>query len=232
MRCPRCDYDNPDHAPFCVQCGATLGDQKPSSDTYSQAGSEQPAYTEASIYGSYAEQYQPASPPPLNGHNRILPEPPSPSHNELVTDSYDESFGRQSQIYGDFKVHDERARWTIGRVIRSIVYFIAVAFSAFWLIGIFVEIDARGPLPIIAFFVGIVMMIGGIVVFVRLWRRVPRLSFSRFLLYALAATALASIALFIEMGVYPDLSKNIVASAILSMILMLYCLAVAMLALW
>ncbi len=227
MRCPRCDFDNTNHTRFCEQCGALLEeDYSPAS--YSSSGSEEPAYTEASIYGSYADQYQPPPPPPLNGHNRILPPPPPL---ELAPEPY-ETYSRQSQLLGNLKIQEERPRWTVGRVIRSIIYFVAVAFSAFWLLGGLVEINQSGLLPYFAFFAGIVMLIGSIVTFVQLRHRSPRLTFSRFLLFFLAVTVLAGLAAIVEAAIVPDLSINPAASFILAMIFMVYCLVVAICALW
>lgn len=185
-------------------------------------------YTDPSVYQEYSEQYRAPSPPPTNGHNRIPPTPPPPEHD--VT--YDETYGRQSQLLEDSKIHEIRPRWTASKIIRSILYLIAVPFSGFWLLAAFVEIDQSGALTTLGFIAWLAMIIGGIIVFVRTQRRVQRLNFSRFLYCLMTVTIFCLAALIVENTLVPHLTANALASFILAMILMLYFLVVAVLALW
>lgn len=54
MRCPRCDFENPDASIYCEQCGAIQ---------------------DVSQYISDQTEYKPTPPPPLNGHDMLKPPP-------------------------------------------------------------------------------------------------------------------------------------------------------------
>lgn len=234
MRCPNCDFENSVYSTICLQCGASLEANPSSQETPNadlQPSTSSSNYTDPSVYQTYQAQYRAPSPPPTNGHNRLFPPPlPSPENDTDATD--EEVYGRQSQIFGDFKVQDRQSRWTASRVIRSIIYFIAMPFSGFWLLAAFIEIDQNGALPYLAFVAWLAMIIGGIIVFVRVRQRKQHLNFLQFLFCLMAATIISVAALVVETALIPNLSANALASFILAMILMLYCLAVAVFALW
>ena len=233
MRCPNCDYENSVYSAFCQGCGASL-EVNPTSqeaaDSALQPLSELPAYADPSVYQAYEAQYQAPPPPPLNGHNKVPPlPPPLPEYGAYETDG--ETYGHQTQIPGDYKVYETHTRWTVSRVFRSILYFIAVSFSGFWLLAAFIEIDQNGALPYIAFVAWLAMIIGSIIVFVRVRQHKQRLRFSQFLFRLMAATIISVVALVVETALVPDLSTNALGSFILGMILMLYFLAIAVFAL-
>ncbi len=231
MRCPNCDFENSVYSAFCQGCGASLGVNPSSQETADaalQPLSELPAYADPSVYQA---QYQAPPPPPLNGHNKVPPlPPPLPEYGAYETDG--ETYGHQTHIPGDYKVYETHTRWTVSRVFRSILYFIAVSFSGFWLLAAFIEIDQNGALPYFAFAAWLVMLIGSIIVFVQVRLHKQRLRFSQFLLCLLAATIISVVALVVETALVPDLSTNALASFILAMILMIYFLAIAVFALW
>jgi len=233
MRCSNCDFENSVYSTICLQCGASLeanssSQETPHADLQPSASSSN--YTDPSIYQTYQAQYRAPSPPPTNGHNRLFSPPPPPENDTDETN--EEIYGRQSQIFGDFKVHDRQARWTVSRVIRSIIYFIAVLFTGFWLLGAFIEIDQNGVLPYLAFAAWFALIIGSIIVFVRLRQRKQHLTFSQFLFRLMAATLIGIAAIVVETALIPNLSANALASFMLAMILMLYCLVAAVFALW
>jgi len=234
MRCPNCDFENSVYSTICLQCGALLevnpsSQQTPDADL--QPSASPSGYTDPSVYQAYQTQYRAPAPPPTNGHNRLFPPPPPPRKND--TDETDEGlYGRQSQILGDFKIHEIQPRWTVGRVIRAILYFIAVLFSGFWLLAAFIEIDQNGALPYLAFVAWLAMIISGIIIFVRVRQHKQRLKFSQFLFGLMATTIISVAALVVETALIPNLPANALASFILAMILMLYFLVVAVFALW
>lgn len=231
MRCPNCDFENSVYSTTCLQCGASLeanpsSQEAPNADL--QPSASPPDYTDPSIYQAYQTPYQVPSPPPTNGHNKLFPPPPPPEYNA----TYDETYGRQSQILGDFKGQHMQASWTVSRVIRSILYFIAVLFSGFWLLAAFVEIDQNGVLPYIASAAWLAMIIVSIIIFVQVRQRKQRLRFSQFLFCLVATTITGVAAIVLEVALIPNSSTNTLASFILAMILLLYFLVVAVLALW
>lgn len=187
-------------------------------------------YTEPSIYQEYAAHYRAPTPPPTNGHNRLFPPPPSPAENDTYA-TYDETYGRQSQILGDAKIHEIQPHWTASRVLRSIIYFIWASFGGFGILGAFISINDSNALVAVGLLAWIGIIIASIVVFIRVRHRMPRMRISRFLLYFIITSILAFIAIVIETALLANVSK-ILPGFFLGVIFTIYGLVIAVFALW
>jgi hypothetical protein len=107
------------------------------------------------------------------------PMPPPPLMEYSKTPSLAAS--RQSEMYANQKV-SSRPRITIFRVVRSIVYFIAVIFAAFSLIGICNSLFGTSDrFEALAIFFGLGLLVVGVIIFLLLQRRVPQLRLAHFM---------------------------------------------------
>jgi len=97
-------------------------------------------------------------------------------------------YGMQSQAFSYQKLAS-RPRITVLRVVRSILYFISVFIAAVGLLGTFNAIFGTGlRFEGLAIFFGIGLLVGGVVIFIRMLHRPPRLQWTRFILAILGAT--------------------------------------------
>jgi hypothetical protein len=252
MRCPRCDFDNTSANAFCENCGTYLAadPQNPTMRTsadVSRASSTNPASNsgymnypfESAGYQGYApntldqQPYEAPPPPPSNGHNipiaPIEPAPPPP----IAMDFNDyNTFGTQSQTYENQKVYgkQERKPSLAGRIIRGCIYFIALFVAG---LGAFGAIDSINKSNLgsgigIALLFG--LLIAGTVIFF-LVRRFQHIRFLQFLLGLFVSTGSAFVALIVVYAILGDFQQAL-PSFLLGIILLLYGLILAALAVW
>lgn len=230
MRCPNCDFENSVFSNICLRCGASL--EVNSSSQKAPDADLQPSapYTDPSVYQEYAAQYRAPTPPPTNGHNRLFPSPSSSPENGR-DETNEAPYSGPSQMFGDLKGYNTQVNWTASRVVRSIVYFIWAAFAGFSILGAFIAINSSDALVAIGLLAWLGILIASVIVFIRLRHRTPRLSFPRFLLFLFIVTILAFVALIVETALLGDTAKNL-PGALLGLILAVYGLVIAVIALW
>ncbi len=160
--------------------------------------------------------------------HRLLFEPPP-----LAMDyhSYG-SFDTQSQVFENQKIHEPRVhkQSLLARIIRGIIYFVAVFIAGF---GAFAAVDSLGKNNV-AVGIGIALLFGlfiaGTVVFF-LVRRFQHIRFVQFLLGLFVSTGCGIVALILVYAIFGDFSRTL-PSFLLSIIILLYGLILAVLALW
>lgn len=141
----------------------------------------------------------------------------------------------QSQVFAGEKIAQVRPHITFFRVLRSILYVIAMFIAAFGLAGAFISIS-NGKSQLwtgLGIFFGLGLMVAGVIFFMR--QRAPILRWTRFVWWLAGATVGAFMALILEFTLFPSsssLSTNPVEGFIFGCIILLYGLLLAAVALW
>jgi hypothetical protein len=180
MRCPRCDFENPDTSIYCEQCGAI--------QNVSQYVSDQTIYkpTPPPLLNGHG-LLKPAPPPPLNGHDVLKPPPPTLEDTTM-----------QSQILTEQKITAHR---TVN-IFSSILYFTGLIIAA---LGVMEAIAAFGTsthISSIALLAAIALIIAGMMFFfMRLRQRHTLLRWWQRILWIFAASAGAFFLLIISTGI-------------------------------
>jgi uncharacterized membrane protein len=253
MRCPRCDFENTSSNTYCENCGTNLiedpqyptarssSDAPPASSPNQVGKSEYVGYPYGSpVYNGYApntfdqQQYTVPPPPPSNGHNIPIAPPPPPLEPPPLAADYNSygNFGTQSQVFENQKVYEPQPQRQslLARIIRGCIYFFAVFVAGF---GAFAAIDSLSKNNM-ATGIGIALLFGlliaGIVVFF-LVRRFQHIRFLQFLLGLFVSTGCGIVALILVYAIFGNFDHAL-PSFLLSIILLLYGLILAALALW
>ncbi len=204
---------------------------------------EQSAYQDASSYTPDQPQYtslvsnilaQPhytaPPPPPSNGHNTPLPPPIISRPAFIPPDTEYGAHEAEAELLESQAVPHPGAQSLLARVIRGLVYFLALLIAA---TGLLIALFAfQVPLlDILGLVLWPVMLVAGIVLFivVQARRRVQRLHFPQFLLGLFAATCAACIAFVVDALALVNAKPLLVFVA--GLIIMLYGLGLAAIAL-
>jgi hypothetical protein len=217
MQCPRCGFENVNASAYCEQCG-TL--QNATEVALDQA------------------EYNAPPPPPLNGH-AVLPPPSPPEEYGLPRLAYDapppSPFGYDMSpldMYTDQKITEARPAVTFFRVIRAIVYFMAVFVTGFGLFGAFISFGGNQLTEDLGLFFWLGLIIASIVIFVRLRYRVQRLRWLPWLLWLVCVTIGTFMAFVLEFALVPGQTENPVGAFFFGAIIALYGLAVVVISMW
>jgi len=161
--------------------------------------------------------YNAPPPPPLNGHQVLSPPlPPPPAY---------PPFEAQSQLLVEQKII---SRPGIG-ILSGILYFIGLLIAATGVIGTIVNVGTSTPISGIALLSGIVLIIAGIIFFIRIRKRFTILRWWQRILWIAGATVGA----FIILAIGISFLQNTDASNILTgCMIFLYGLVWAAIAVW
>jgi hypothetical protein len=219
MQCSRCGFENVNASAYCEQCG-TL--QNATEIALDQA------------------EYKASPPPPLNGHAVLSPpsppeeyglHPPRPAYDAPPPSpfGYDMS---PLDMYTDQKIAEARPAVTFFRVIRAIVYFMAVFVTGFGLFSAFISFGGNQLTGDLGLFFWLGLILGSIVIFVRLRHRVQRLRWLPWLLWLVCATIGTFMAFALVFALVPGQTENPVGAFFIGVIIALYGLAVAVICMW
>lgn len=206
MRCRRCNFENTDTDAYCAQCGSLLS----SSTSYQ---------TSQAVYSSIAPPPPPIeygiSPQPPAVYNSIPPPPPA-------------EYGISPQMFAYEKIPPTRTDGAMSLIIRSILYFIGTAIAAFGLVGGLLSF-VNNSLSV-AF--GVCLLVVGVIAYiiVVMRHRIPLLRWWRRVLLLFGATFGAVIAMIVQYATI-GISSTGLPSAIFGSIILLYGLAIAVIAL-
>ncbi len=177
MRCPRCDFENPDTSIYCEQCGAIQ---------------------DVSHYITNQREYKPAPPPHLNGHAKHkipLPLPENTSSQEHV------SYITQTQIPSEQK----NIIYPIVGIFSGVLYFMGLAIAALGVMEAIVTFDSGTRLSSIALLAGIALIVAGLVFFIiRIRKRSTYLRWWQRIIWIIASSIGAFILLIISVSVLPN----------------------------
>ncbi len=136
------------------------------------------------------------------------------------------------QYHPDEKILEHRSGISIFRIIRGIFYFIAVFTAAFGLFGSFNSFGHSSLLVGLGLFFMFGLIVAGIVLFLRMRRRITKLRLAQFIWWILGATVGMFMAAILESAFIPNFSNVPVGSFIFGCIFLLYGLVLAAIALW
>lgn len=213
MICPHCGFENAATSTYCERC----------SNLIQNFPEYMPGQTE----------YNVPPPPPLNGHNEIPLRPPSPIDIDVTPPPEEHGYGASSAASMDaspqtFTNQKMIASPRIG-LFSGILYFAGILLAAFGLMGTATTFGTRAGIGSIALLLGIALVIAGVVVFMRIRRHFPHLHWWQRILWILALTAAAFIALIIEVLVSPNPTLT---NYFTTCVILLYGLIWAAIAVW
>jgi hypothetical protein len=214
MLCPRCGFENVNASAYCEQCG-----------TLQNA-------TEVALYQA---EYKASPPPPLNGHavlpapsppEEYSPHPPRPAYDAPPPSPFGNDMSPMD-MHTDQNITEARPAVTFFRVIRAIVYFMAVFVTGFGLFVAFISFGGNQLTGDIGLFFWLGLIIASIMIFVRLRYRVQRLRWLPWVLWLACVTVGAFMAFVLDLALVPGQTENPAGSFLLGVIIALYGLAVA-----
>jgi zinc-ribbon domain len=149
---------------------------------------------------------------------------------QLAPPEYSSEYGTQSQAFSYQKLSLSR-RITVLRVVRSILYFLAVFVAGFGLFGSFISFGNAQLMAGLGIFFWLGLIVASVVIFFRVQHRIPRMRWVQFIWWILGATVGAIMALVLEFS-FTNITKDPLGSFIFGGIILLYGLLLAGIALW
>ena len=140
--------------------------------------------------------------------------------------------GIASQTFMYQKIYQPHPKITFFRVIRAILYFIAVFIAGFGLAGEFISISNSQTMVGLGIFFWLGLIVAGVVLFIRTRQRIQRLGVWPLVGWICGATVGTLMAMILEFSFMPDINKNPVSSFTFGCIILLYGLILAGAAWW